>query len=296
MRRRMPYLLLAAACGTTPVAGAESSSGQPTPVGSTTTDATTSTTASLSTGSSSATAADETAGVAFIANPDGGLVHIECSHFEQDCPRGEKCSAWANDGGNAWNATHCVPIDANPDGIGDPCSVEVAPLSGVDSCERGSTCWFIGVDVNGEGAGRCVANCSGSLSAPTCEDPNSDCVLTRALALCIPNCNPVVPNPCGAGQGCYPLDNRFECQPDASGKTGGAFEDCEFTNACNPGLACIGSDVVGLCDSGVDDCCTPWCDTTAPTCPGGTQCVPYFERGSTPPGYEDIGICGQNRG
>jgi hypothetical protein len=199
MRRRMPYLLLAAACGTTPVAGAESSSGQPTPAGSTTTDATTSTTESLPTASSSATAADETAGVAFIANPDGGLVHIECSHFEQDCPRGEKCSAWANDGGNAWNATHCVPIDANPDGIGDPCSVEVAPLSGVDSCERGSTCWFIGVDVNGEGAGRCVANCSGSLSAPTCEDPNSDCVLTRALALCIPNCNPVVPNPCGAG-------------------------------------------------------------------------------------------------
>ncbi|MEX1364969.1 MAG: hypothetical protein AB1Z98_17710, partial [Nannocystaceae bacterium] len=32
----------------------------------------------------------------------------QCSLFAQDCPDGEKCMPWANDGGDAWNATICV--------------------------------------------------------------------------------------------------------------------------------------------------------------------------------------------
>ena len=46
-----------------------------------------------------------------------------CDLWEQDCPEGEKCNPWANDGGASWNALRCVPIDPNPDGVGEPCTV-----------------------------------------------------------------------------------------------------------------------------------------------------------------------------
>src|SRR5262245_13882487 len=43
--------------------------------------------------------------IGFIEDHDGGGHSWECSLFEQDCPIGEKCNIYANDGGNAWNAT-----------------------------------------------------------------------------------------------------------------------------------------------------------------------------------------------
>ena len=55
------------------------------------------------------------AGAGFIYGaPDGGGISFECDLFEQDCPPGEKCMPWANDGGGAWNATRCSPVADNP--------------------------------------------------------------------------------------------------------------------------------------------------------------------------------------
>ena len=68
----------------------------------------------------------ETTSAGFIyGNPDtGGLEPFDCDIWAQDCPEGEKCSAWANDGGGAWNATRCVPVDDDPDQVGEACNVE----------------------------------------------------------------------------------------------------------------------------------------------------------------------------
>ena len=48
-------------------------------------------------------------GGAFIQEPDGGGTDIECDLWGQDCPDGEKCMPWANDGGSSWNATKAAP-------------------------------------------------------------------------------------------------------------------------------------------------------------------------------------------
>ena len=48
---------------------------------------------------------------AFIIMPDGGNTGtIECDVFKQDCDPGEKCTAWAEGGGVAWNASKCVMV------------------------------------------------------------------------------------------------------------------------------------------------------------------------------------------
>lgn len=81
-----------------------------------------------------------TSGAGFIyGSPDTDDVVVECSLFDQDCGAGEKCAAWANDGGTTLNATHCVPVSDQTAGEGEPCVVEAA-VSGVDDCEMGLFC------------------------------------------------------------------------------------------------------------------------------------------------------------
>ena len=75
--------------------------------------------------------------ISFIQDPDGGGVNIECDIWAQDCPDGEKCMPWANDGGNSWNATRCSPLDPNPGQPGDACTVEGCGVSGIDNCDIG---------------------------------------------------------------------------------------------------------------------------------------------------------------
>jgi hypothetical protein len=38
-------------------------------------------------------------------------------------------------------------------------------------------------------------------------------------------------------------------------------------------------------------CCAAFCDVGAPVCPGGIDCVPFFEEGQAPKCFEDVGIC-----
>jgi len=216
---------------------------------------------------------------------------FECDFFQQDCPFGEKCMPWANDGGSQWNALRCSPIVDDPDGVGEACTAEGSGLSGIDSCELGSMCWDVDpVTLEGE----CVAFCVGSEAAPTCEDPDSSCAISgdSVLALCFPNCNPLAQD-CDAGDACYPINDGFQCAPDASGEVGAPGDECEFINVCDPGSACLPIEHVPGC-AGLAGCCSSFCDLTmepAPCLPG-QECLPWYEEGQAPPKYENVGICG----
>jgi len=78
----------------------------------------------------------------------------------------------------------------------------------------------------------------------------------------------------------------------------GAYGDpCEYINACDPGLICIGAAAFADCASG-NGCCTEICDTTSDEgdaqctgAPQGQTCQSWYEEGAAPPGYEDVGAC-----
>ena len=108
--------------------------------------------------------APATTGVGFIEDPDGGGVSFECDLFAQDCPEGEKCMPWANDGGMEWNATRCSPISDMPGGAGETCMAEGNGFSGIDDCGLGEMCW----DVDRANAGSCISMCTGDEANPQC--------------------------------------------------------------------------------------------------------------------------------
>src|SRR5690606_38571371 len=57
------------------------------------------------------TADGDSTSMGFVGDPDVGGGGGECDVFAQDCPKGEKCMPWANDGGGSWNATTCSPVE-----------------------------------------------------------------------------------------------------------------------------------------------------------------------------------------
>ncbi|MCX4241522.1 ribulose phosphate epimerase [Paraliomyxa miuraensis] len=250
-----------------------------------TTITTTSTTASETFGESPG---DETWSN-FIPQPDDLDWGDQCGIFEQDCPEGEKCMPWANDGGNSWNATRCSPVAEDPDGLGEACVVEGSGVSGVDSCDYGLMCWDVDPDTN---EGTCVAFCVGSEENPFCEDENSTCLLSSdgVLALCLPHCDPLLQD-CNDGRACYPINDEFMCAVDASGDMGEPGDPCEYINVCDGGNFCASADVVPDCMG--NGCCTPFCalDDLMPPCLPGQVCTPWYEPGLAPPGYENVGAC-----
>jgi hypothetical protein len=227
----------------------------------------------------------------FLDNPDGGGASFECDPFTQDCPWGQKCMYWANDGGSSWNATRCSDIAPGADEIGEPCTVEGSGTSGIDSCEWGAMCWDVDPETN---EGTCVELCSGSESDPVCLDPSTICT-GRGPVLCLPTCCPIEQD-CPEGQACYPVNDTFFCAPDASGEEGGYGAQCEFINVCNPGLLCLGASVLppGLPCEGAAGCCTAFCETDKTSCSlldPALECTPWYEEGTAPPGLELIGAC-----
>lgn len=219
----------------------------------------------------------------FIEPPDFGGAP-ECDIFGDDCGPGEKCNAWANDGGGSWNATGCFPAGTDP--IGAPCTVEGSGVSGIDSCVKGAMCWDVDTDT---GMGVCVEQCTCSLDNPVCTTPNTTCTISNnaALVICLPVCDPLDKGACADGDVCVASDNLFICVLDASGDAGGANDPCEYVNACDPGFLCTNSGV----DCGGSGCCTPYCDLESPQCPNGSECMPYYSPGDAPKCFEDIGIC-----
>lgn len=258
---------------------------------------------SSSGGSSSGTTAEGSSSsgeidpsVGFIAFPDGGSV-FECSPWEQDCPEGEKCMPWADDGGNSWNALRCSPLDPTPAAVGDACTVEGSGVSGIDDCDLGAMCWAVDPETN---QGTCLAFCTGTPDAPACDDPTTQCTIENGgvLILCLPSCDPLLQD-CADGDECIPSNDTFVCVVDSSEDFGGAGDPCEYLNVCDPGLMCAAAELVPNCN-GASGCCTPFCDVTdagasmdcANTVGIEAECLPYFEEGQAPPGYEDVGVCG----
>jgi len=251
------------------------------------------TTANLDTTGIATTTSVSTTAEDFIIAPDGGLSGtIKCDHFAQDCPPGQKCVPWADDGGSNWNATKCV--DVTGDGApGDPCFAPEGAAAGIDDCAVGSICWNVDQTLHGT----CLRQCAGTPEAPICPQ-NSFCEFTaeHIIALCLTDCDPLQQD-CPGGDLCIPIPDtsHFICVLDASGDLGQANDPCEFADACDPGLVCIDPlDASSACDPRSPGCCQPFCQLSDPTCPNpDQQCVALFDprRPDLPPDYKDIGTC-----
>jgi hypothetical protein len=256
----------------------------------------TSTSTTVSADDTRGTASVDETGVVFLLDPDAGGSAFECDIFEQHCPKGEKCTMWANDGGT-WNASKCVPVVDDPAGAGEPCHMEGGPASGIDDCDLGMMCW----DVDSKTLeGTCIPFCVGDSSNPECEDPGRFCATGGVLAVCLQICNPLVQD-CGEGRACYPTQGEFwSCAPDASGEEGAYGDYCAFINSCDPGLICIESSTVppGQPCEGTGGCCTEVCDLADPLgdlqCAGaaeGQTCQAWYQEGKAPAGLENVGAC-----
>ena len=105
--------------------GVSSTSGSPVTTTNAPSDTTSTTTATTGGSGSSGGGQDSgNTGVVFLQEPDFCCDPFECNLFEQDCPVGEKCMPYADDGGGSWNSTTCSPVMENPGQRGDECSVE----------------------------------------------------------------------------------------------------------------------------------------------------------------------------
>ena len=215
----------------------------------------------------------------------------ECDNWAQDCPEGQKCTAYIAGGGSAWDSLKCVEVTGT-DQPGDPCTSEGA-VSGVDSCIKGAMCW----GVNQEGMGTCVALCTGSVEAPVCADKGL-CTISQfsILILCLRSCDPLLQDCANPAEACYPIGDSFDCAPDASGDEGQANDPCEFINVCDKRLMCADVAFVGMgCAQGSTGCCTPFCEFPGGACPNPDQsCVQYFDPAQFPANDPllDIGVCG----
>ena len=221
----------------------------------------------------------------FVAEPDGGPGN-ECDPRAQDCPDGEKCTAWANDGGNVWNANKCVPVMGT--GIaGDDCTVEGGGVSGIDDCDVGYICMY--TDENNQGV--CVQFCTGMDG--DCA-PGFVCAVYNdgVLPICLDACDPLLQD-CPQGQACIDTPNgTFICFSDASGQMGGLGDPCpvqDGENSCDPGFWCG----QGAAECQSPKCCIPYCDLNDPApCNPPNQCVSFYgDPGAAPPEYADVGVC-----
>jgi hypothetical protein len=230
----------------------------------------------------------------FIQRTDGFSDAWPCNPFEQDCPRGQKCTIWANDGGPAWNASRCVDIDPDPVGVGETCTVVESGVSGLDDCDLGLICWY----VDDTGQGECIEFCRGTADAPTCP-PMHQCTISSAgvVSVCVQQCDPLLQD-CPGNFACYPVNDGYTCAQDGSGRTGSHGDPCDAVTDCDPGLFCIDPDAHSTCN-GAFGCCSTVCDLSDPmadaTCaaldPAQSCQSWYFLPGMAPRGYEDVGVC-----
>lgn len=220
---------------------------------------------------------------------DGACVN-DCDPWVQDCCHGDKCVPWSSDGDAYYDSLKCAPAARAPVPVGGPCMSQGVG-AGIDDCEVGAICW----DVDPETAlGTCVAQCKGSPDLPDCSaQPGTVCVIgfDGVVNLCLPACDPLLQD-CPIGQTCLQDSFGFECAPDLSGEQGGPFTPCVDGQACDPGLVCLVAGAASECEQDAAGCCLPFCDLEEPACPGaGQQCVPWYEPGEAPAGYEDVGAC-----
>lgn len=289
MRRALAWMLVAG-CGPAIDAAVETST---TTTGAATTSGTASSSASSATTPSDTTADGE--GAAIVSEPDLGSNAFACDIWGQDCPPGEKCTPYARDGGNEWDAVRCSPIAEDPKAPGENCTVVDGGGSVIDDCEHGAMCWSVDFETN---LGECVELCSAGPGNPLCSNPCAYCSIISSdsiLALCLPGCDPLAQD-CGPGRACYLAAGTLQCAPHYVNEPGLAGDPCD-DNAyvCDPGNTCLPAAMVPGC-AGATGCCTPFCDASAAgSCDAlqpGTSCVPLFEPGEGPEVCLGIGVIG----
>jgi hypothetical protein len=316
LNRLLPLALIACACGptkpdqttddpstsaaTTTAGGTTAASVTSDPQDPTTGPAATSDEQTSSSGNPSVvTTLDSTTTVATTAvtTGDGDTTTgelIPCDLSLQDCPEGQKCSVFAMSIDDLFQGMFkCVPLDPNPVPPHAPCDVFGDPADGTDNCELGSICLF----PDDGGIGECFAFCNFN-QGPICKPEGDFCVgatcQTCLWSFCDSPCDPLDTSTCEPDEVCGPNNETWTCVPDSSGDEGQHGDTCEFVNACDPGLVCIGPDKLPDCAG--DGCCSTTCDTTAPnTCPDknkGTTCKPWYAEGTAPtPELENLGVC-----
>lgn len=217
----------------------------------------------------------------FVPMTDAMTV-AECDPWVQDCPDGEKCVAYGSTGGN-WDSNKCVPVTGSGQS-GDPC-MYAGTVESTDDCGADTWCW----NVNMEGVGTCTPFCEGTPDEPLCE-PGFGCSIANngSINLCLQACDPLLQD-CGGENVCfYDFSGNFVCAFAADMIPTG--EPCGFINDCAPGNVCVDATVLPSCNGAT--CCGAFCDILEPTCATqGTECTPFFEEGTAPPGYEAVGVC-----
>lgn len=274
--------------GSTGLTAAEVSSGS-------TEDSTQGTTTTTAPGSSDSTGlawetegADE--GVATTGNcgftcppppgPGGSGNPLECSITDQDCPEGEKCGPWANDGGALWTATRCVPLDSGAAGPGEPCEVEGAFVSGIDTCDIGLVCSPSGPDSFRTNEGVCGAFCDADPCAA-----GTLCTVAGPLNLgiCGTICDPLAEGACPSESNCMPAGLGFACNLAAAAVNAAP---CTAPGECDVGHVCTDA---SQCDDELSEtCCVQLCSLDAPECIGAQTCTDY---GSPLSAYSNVGFC-----
>jgi hypothetical protein len=277
---------LALACTSGPAADDEagtSTSPSTTEVDESSDDEATSET-STSTSTTTRGTTDDDEGLTFI---DGDDIFHEGGHcdtfIERDCPEGEKCVAHAQ-GGEIWDANRCVPILGDK-AAGEPC-MSFGLVEGTDDCDGSSQCWTFGDE------GICRPFCGGTADNPDCP-PMTGCLFAyhQSISLCMPDCHPFAQD-CSDGDGCYfwPNSPGFFCTFTPYDLPVGSA--CSNGHDCTDGHHCVDADQLPNCDA--FRCCTNFCDLElgdAQCSEPGTACVPLYEPGDAPAGYENVGVC-----
>jgi hypothetical protein len=263
--------------------------------GSGTSGTTTATPTTTDGGTSSGSGGGSGTTCTFLGCGTTGGTAMECDNWAQDCPEGQKCMPAANDGSTAWNTTVCTDVNPAKKQPGDECTVEGSGVSGIDDCDKGVMCWEVDPATK---IGTCVAQCTGTPDAPLCA-LGGTCFISNdgVLNLCLPLCDPLAQDCPGTGL-CIPNpknNEEFTCVLDASGDEGQVFDACEYINVCDKGLLCANPMLGMECDVNAIGCCLPFCplDEVPAMCPGvNMECIAWFEMGTAPPGYENVGFCG----
>lgn len=211
-----------------------------------------------------------------------------CDVFAQDCAEGEKCVPWVDPEGSYWIGFTCVPV-LGQQAIGEPCTFDYADSS--DDCDANGSCYNLDL-FQGVSSGTCHAFCTGSEDDPMCSGSDY-CVIGNGYpgpALCFEQCDPLAQD-CPGERGCYWFEPHFSCF--AAGEIA-AGDPCEFLGQCEPGNMCLVGWLLSTCEGGY--CCTPVCPVSGGPgpCVGvqpGTECVPFYDQGMAPQGYEDVGVC-----
>ncbi len=256
------------------------------------TGGTTSVAPSSSGGDSSGEWASSSDGGSFLIDPPGcgealpetGLhCNGKCSLVDQNCPTGEACKPWSDDGSDVWGASRCTPVSPEPAQLGEPCHVEGSATTGIDSCDVGLMCWNVDARMS---EGTCVQFCGGTDSDPLCGIAEETCSIANhgVLPLCLPRCDPLT-STCEPGFGCYPgSGGDFVCI-----REGEPVHLDVFHPECPAGTFWANPAEVEGCVDG-EPCCAAFCDVTDPeACGPDADCLSYVQ--GELPEVDPLGYC-----